>query len=88
MVLVAKKPRRVSGAPHKQRAGRHHKKDEHYLKPYWPYIPMVIIVILGLAFSSLWGTMQHSVLGYATEMSANGLLQGTNNQRISMGSAA
>lgn len=85
MVLVAKKQRRTGGAPSKQRVGRHHKKDEHYLKPYWPYIPMVLIVVLGLAFSSLWGAMQHGVLGYATDMSTNGLLAGTNNQRAANG---
>jgi len=85
MVLVTKKPRRTTGAPSKQRAGRHHKKDERYLKPYWPYIPMVLIVVLGLAFSSLWGHMQHGVLGYATDMNSSGLLQGTNAQRSSSG---
>lgn len=85
MVLVAKKPRRASAASRKQRVGRHHKKDEHYLKPYWPYIPMVLIVVLGLAFSSVWGSLQHGVLGYATDMSTNGLLQGTNTQRANNG---
>jgi len=88
MVLVTKKPRRrATGAPSKQRVGRHHKKDEHYLKPYWPYIPMVVMVVLGLAFSSLWSNVQNGVLGYATDMSANGLLVGTNNQRSANGLA-
>jgi hypothetical protein len=85
MVLVTKKPQRTGGAPTKQRAGRHHKKDEHYLKPYWPYIPMVLIVVLGLAFSSFWSNMQHGVLSYATDMSSSGLLQGTNTERTNHG---
>jgi cell division septation protein DedD len=85
MVLVTKKTKRASTARPKQRDGRHHKKDGHYLKAYWPYLPMVLIVVLGLAFSSLWGHMQHGVLGYATGMSDSGLLQGTNDQRAGNG---
>jgi len=80
MVLTTKtKPR--STTHHKQRQGRHHKKDEHYLRPYWPYLPLVLIVLAGIVFSTLWGATQKGVLGYATEMSAASLLNGTNNQR-------
>lgn len=85
MVLVTKQKRRSKPISHKRRHGHHHKKDERYLKPYWPYIPMVLVVVIGLVFSNMWGLAQRHVLGYATEMSHSGLLAGTNSQRAAHG---
>ncbi len=84
MVLVAK-PKRATPLHHKRRVGEHHKRNDHYLKPYWPYVPLALIVGIGLLFSSLWGNANKSVLGYASNMSVSALLQGTNTQRESNG---
>ncbi|HSX17607.1 MAG TPA: CAP domain-containing protein [Patescibacteria group bacterium] len=89
MVLVSKS-KRPTTIRTKRRQGHHHKRDERYLRPYWPYIPLLLIVAVGLVFSNLWGVAQKGVLGYATEMSTTNLLNGTNNQRTaaSLGSLA
>ncbi|HUC90239.1 MAG TPA: CAP domain-containing protein [Patescibacteria group bacterium] len=84
MVLISK-PKRQETIHTKRRTGEHHKKNQHYLKPYWPYVPMLLIVALGLAFSSFWGNAQKSVLGYATNTTVSGLFASTNNQRVSNG---
>lgn len=67
-----------------------HKHTKKYLQPYWPYIPLVIVVIVGLFFGSFRpqaGGGFSSVLAYATNTSASGLLQATNSQRVSNGQA-
>lgn len=46
---------------HKKRRGAHHRHNQHYLKPYWPYLPMFIIIGSGLAVNNLW-TMKASSL--------------------------
>lgn len=66
-----------------------HKHTKKYLQPYWPYIPLVIVVIVGLFFGSFRPQPSgfSSVLAYATDTSASGLLQATNSQRVSNGQA-
>jgi hypothetical protein len=85
MVLATQQKTHRKPVSHKRRSGHHHKKDEHYLKPYWPYIPLVLIVTVGLLFGNMWGLAQQHVLGYATEMSQSGLLSSTNTQRSANG---
>lgn len=77
MTLV-NKPRRTS-SHHKKRGGQHHRHNEHYLKTYWPYLPMLLIVGLGLLVNSAWS--HQSVLGTASDFSSNSLLSDTNSQR-------
>ncbi|MBC7581436.1 hypothetical protein H7097_01030 [Aeromicrobium sp.] len=86
MTLVA--PRKPP-AHHKKAVGRHHRPSKTYHKPYWPYLPLIAIVIVGLLFSNS-GLLpgRPSVLSYATEMSIQGLLDSTNSQRISNGIGA
>lgn len=79
MVLVSKPKRRASAD--KRRSGEHHKKNRDYFKPYWPYVPIVLIVTVGLVFSNIWGNANRNVLGYATDTSISGLLQSTNGER-------
>jgi uncharacterized membrane protein YidH (DUF202 family) len=38
----------------KRRAQHHRSKSKHYVKPYLPYLPMLLIVVIGLAINSLW----------------------------------
>jgi len=75
------KPKRSTKIHDKRRSGSHHKRNEHYLKTYWPYLPLLLVVILGLTLNSFWSTAHKGVLGYATDMSAGELLQDTNQQR-------
>jgi uncharacterized protein YkwD len=68
--------------------GQHHHRGQHYLKTYWPYLPMVAILALGLVANSWLGNLHRSVLGYATDMSASSLWSDTNTQRTDNGLGA
>lgn len=85
MTLVTKpKPK---PQPHaKKRTAQHHRRSKAYHKAYWPYLPLLLIVGLGLVANSLMpGLGHHKVLGYATDMSIQTLLSDTNSQRDSNG---
>ncbi len=77
-------PQSVHG---KKRHGQHHKVSKHYVKTYWPYLPMLMIVILGFVINTILSTGQ-GVLSYATNVSPAGLLQETNIQRSGNSRAA
>lgn len=67
-----------------------HKPTKKYLEAYWPYLPMVVIVIVGLFFGSYRPKPQPTfndsgVLSYATDTTSGGLLQATNTQRANNG---
>ena len=85
MVLVSKPKHHRAKPGGKQRQGKHHKHSDPYLKTYWPYLPITLIVTLGLALSGFWGHASKSVLGYATDVSISELLQDTNDQRAANG---
>src|SRR5690606_515550 len=85
MVLVAPKKKPTTSVHHKRRRGEHHKRTHDYHKAYWPYLPMAMIVVLGILANAFWGTIQRGILGYATEMSITGLLEETNKQRANNG---
>jgi uncharacterized protein YkwD len=87
MTLAKTKPRRPTSVQRKI-SGQHHKRGNSYLQPYWPYLPMIAIVSLGLLLNSWLGSMNKNVLGYATDMSISSLLTGTNNQRTANGLGA
>lgn len=72
---------------HKKRRGQHHKASKHYAKTYWPYLPMLLIVVLGFVVNAGLGSRM-GVLSYATNMSLSGLLQETNIQRSGNGREA
>lgn len=86
MTLVKTKPRRPS-AEHRKRYGHHHHHSPHYLRTYWPYMPMLGIALAGLACNSWLVQLHRNVLGYATDMSIQELLDDTNSQRTSNGVA-
>lgn len=81
MVLVTKK-KPAAPLHHKRRHGQHHKQDKRYSHTYWPYLPLAIIVGLGIVLNTFWATVQQAVLGQATDTSISGLLQETNTQRV------
>ncbi|HVS58950.1 MAG TPA: CAP domain-containing protein [Candidatus Saccharimonadales bacterium] len=57
------------------------------MKTYWPYLPLLAVVGLGLLLNSAW-PKHTSVLGYATDMSIQSLLDDTNSQRSGNGQAS
>lgn len=69
----------MRGRHHKKRSGQHHRHDGRYIKTYWPYLPMLLIVGLGLIVNSMWSSQ--GVLGVNSDYSANALLDQTNVQR-------
>ena len=84
MVLVSK-TKRPNSIHHKRRHGQHHKRSSDYSKPYLPYLPLAIIVGLGVLVNSFWGVVQQAVLGYATNTSVSSLVEETNTQRTGAG---
>ncbi len=71
---------------HKKRQAQHHRHSKHYLKSYWPYLPMMVIVGVGLTINSLW--TNGAVLGTESNFAASSLLSETNSQRLSANEAA
>ncbi|HVX57940.1 MAG TPA: CAP domain-containing protein [Candidatus Saccharimonadales bacterium] len=69
----------------KRQAGHHH-HSKSYLKSYWPYLPMLLIVSLGLLVNSTWSSK--SVLGSSSDFSTASLLNDTNAQRAKLGESA
>lgn len=67
------------------RRGSHHKKGNRYLKVYWPYVPMVLIVALGLFLGNWQPGQTRGVLAYATDVNIQSLLDYTNEQRSKYG---
>jgi uncharacterized protein YkwD len=81
MVLVSH-PKHSPAAHERKRHGAHHRQSKHYTKTYWPYLTMLAVVCAGFAFNMLW-TPTRQVLGYASDMSGDSLLQRTNIARLS-----
>lgn len=79
-MAIAVKPKPKPTTHHKRRRGTHQKRSQHFTKTYWPYLPLLLIVGVGMLLNI---TMSHhgGVLGYATNMTPNGLLASTNTER-------
>lgn len=77
-MALTTKPRQSTHA--KKRQAGHHHQSKHYLKAYWPYIPMLMTIGLGLVVNSLWTGNQH-VLGATSDFTTSSLLQYTNSYR-------
>ncbi|HEX7368392.1 MAG TPA: CAP domain-containing protein [Candidatus Saccharimonadales bacterium] len=85
MTLVT---RNKPAAYHKKISGQHHRShSKSYRKPYWPYLPLIAIVVAGVLLNSAWPFGKHSVLGYATDMTVQSLFSDTNDQRVDNGLA-
>ena len=79
----------------KQKKVTHKKHSQQFLKVYWPYIPIIALVMFGVVFGYNWRAAPRistntgsGVLAYATEMSSSGLLAATNAQRSQNGASA
>lgn len=86
-MVLASTPQTPATPQHKKRRGQHHRPTKRYAQTYWPYLPMLLVVILGFVLNGFWG-MRSGVLGYATNVSTTSLLQETNIRRTSSGYAA
>lgn len=86
MVMVAKNRH----THHQQkRHGKHQKQTKKFTQVYWPYIPLLTIVIIGLIFNFSWNSKRKgATLPYATSMSTSALLDATNSNRAGNGAAA
>lgn len=78
MALTTQRKRTVH---HKKIKGAHHRHSKHYLKTYSPYLPLLLIVIVGLAINTVWASRTH-VLGASTSLTASQLLRDTNKERL------
>ena len=85
-MTVATKPRPKPTSHHRRRTGTHQKRSNHFMKTYWPYLPLLLVVGVGFMVNSLLSRPQ--VLGYATDTTVYGLLNDTNNQRLQYGDTA
>lgn len=83
MTLTKKTPVRRVSAHNRKRTGHHHNHNRHYIKSYWPYLPVFLVLGLGLIFNTVINRQNHSVLGYATDISAQAMLAQTNGERTS-----
>lgn len=52
------KPRPTTS--HKKIKAAHHRQSKHYLKTYWSYIPILLIVGVGLGMDTFWHHPQSS----------------------------
>lgn len=80
---TAQKRTRLS-PEHKKRHGHHHSKGPHYVKVYWPYLPLLLIILLGSLFSFL-PAKSWDVLAFASQLSNESLLKETNEERLANG---
>ena len=78
-MAVATKQKPRSTVHHKKRHGNHQRRSTHFMKAYWPYLPIALIVGVGMLVNTLW--MKPGVLSYATNMTHTGLLVSTNSER-------
>lgn len=78
MAIATKaKPKTIQ---HKKRVAAHHRQTKHYVKSYWPYLPMVAVIAAGLFVNTLLARPV-TVLGEQTNLSQQALLDATNNNR-------
>lgn len=87
MPAKTKSTKRIASGASKRRAA-HHKVSKHYLKVYWPYVPMLLVVAIGLMLGTPNQSKTHGVLAYATEVSNTELLTATNKERLNAGKSS
>jgi uncharacterized protein YkwD len=80
MVLAAKTKRPTTSIKHKKRYGEHHHHTKHYLQPYWPYLPILVIIGLGMSVNNSLSN-KHSQAA-PNQISSVSLLSDTNTARL------
>lgn len=87
MTINKQKTVRTSTA-HRKRLAQHHKRTSSYKKPYWPYLPIIALLLVGFVVNAWLGSTRFGVLGYATNASIDGLAAYTNTERTARGLGA
>lgn len=84
---MVKSAGRSTTGHHRKRYGHHQQRNKPFLKTYLPYLPLLTILLTGTFFGLRnQPQRQHDgVLAYATNVSANTLLQETNLERTANG---
>jgi uncharacterized protein YkwD len=75
-LVAARKPKAYQRKKH----GSHHSHTPRYLKTYWPYIPIFLILLSGFAINRYY-SLNNGVLGASEDYSLATLLQETNSYR-------
>lgn len=70
---------------HTKRFGYHHKKTKKYHSTYWPYLPVLMMLLMLFVWGLFRSPANVGVLAFATEISAEKLLLQTNKERQSSG---
>lgn len=85
MALTQKTKIKASqAAASRKRQGQHHRTSKVYNKTYWPYLPILFIVLAGTILNMSWHSSRQ-LLGYATSMGSSSLLTATNKERTTRG---
>jgi uncharacterized protein YkwD len=79
MALTA--PHKKHAPHHKKAHAGHHRRSKEYLKTYHPYLPLLLLIIVGLAINIFWTSKTH-VLGATSNLTSAELLQETNEERV------
>lgn len=80
MSLTPAKPK-PNSIHHLRRHGKHQKHTKRFKDTYWPYLPLLLVVGVGLLASSVWSGAGRGVLGATTGITASSLLADTNTER-------
>jgi hypothetical protein len=83
MKLTKHKPAPRVSAYQPKRPGVHHAPNRHFLRAYWPYVPVFMVLGLGLLFNLLLNHQNHTTAGYANGIQTTALLSETNGERTS-----
>jgi len=79
-MAISTKPKPKPQAHHRKRTAAHHRQSKRYVKSYWPYIPMFLMIAAGIVANSFMST--YGVLGANSDFSHSTLLDETNEERI------
>jgi hypothetical protein len=79
--MPTKQRRQSLTTSYKKQNGLHHKQNKKYLKAYWPYLPILLLMIVGIVTSF---TILYIKPDFAStyNFSVNSLLSATNDERI------
>ena len=81
-MTTKRKPHHDLTNGYKKQHGIHHKHTERYLKIYWPYLPVLLFVIAGIASSVAIIYLKPYFSSANSNISVSTLLKSTNNARF------
>lgn len=78
-MAISTKPKPKPQPHHKKRQALHHRRGKHYVSSYWPFLPILAIIFIGIGANNL---LSHkALLGASSDYSQETLLAKTNEQR-------